>query len=260
LLILFLVIYLLAGLIWGSFLGVIIERLIWKKDGWHLDLFSPSHCLNCGHKLNPSDLVPIVSFLGLKGKCRYCQKPIGWKILLVEIFTGLVFVLSYLAFNFNWSFILAVVLGSILLIIFFYDSEHQLIPDPLILILFLLFIVKFIFNLAPHFYSSLNFWQPIIGGLIAAGFFLLVYLVTRGRGMGLGDVKLGLVLGLFLGIKLSIFMLWLAFFVGAILAAIMLISKLKKRTDKIAFAPFLVIGFLAIYFLPSVVNFVSTMW
>lgn len=244
-------------MIWGSFLGVIIERLNWKKSKWELDIITNSHCLYCGHKLGIKDLIPFFSFIVLVGKCRYCKKSIGWTTFLIEIFSGLLFVIAHLSFNFNASFILAIILGSVLSIILFYDLKHQLVPDPLILILGLIFLIKLIFNLIPIFYMQNNFWQPILGGLIVAGFFFLIYFITHGKGMGLGDAKLGLILGLFLGVKLSIFMLWLAFLIGAIFAVIMLILKLKKRTDKIAFAPFLILAFLAIYFLPSLVNFIS---
>ncbi|MDD3773971.1 MAG: prepilin peptidase [Patescibacteria group bacterium] len=254
-----LVFYFLAGIIWGSFLGVIVERLIYQKNKWQLDLFSRSHCLSCGHQLGLIDLTPLFSFIVLKGKCRYCQKPISWIVFLVEIYSGILFISSYFAFGFNLNFIFAVVLGSVLGIILFYDLKANLVPDPLILILGLLFIVKLIFNLEPYFFDLSSFWQPILGALISASFFFLIHFLTRGRGMGLGDAKLGLVLGLFLGVKLSFFMLWLAFLIGAVFAIIMLILKLKKRTDTIAFAPFLVVAFLIIYFLPSLAEIISTL-
>jgi prepilin signal peptidase PulO-like enzyme (type II secretory pathway) len=255
-----LIIFFLAGTIWGSFLGVIIERLYWSKNKWHLDLFSPSHCEHCQHKLSAIDLVPIFSFLGQKGKCRYCKKSINWRIFLVEILTGLIFALAYFNFSFSLNFVFAIILASILIIILFYDIKEQLVPDPLILILFLVFLIKIIFDLAPIFYTQINFWQPVLGALIITSFFALIYAVTRGKGMGLGDLKLGLTLGLFLGIKMSILLLWLTFFVGGTVGLIILVLKLKKAKDRIAFAPFLIFAFMIIYFLPSVVNWFSSLW
>ena len=259
-----LILYFFAGAIWGSFLGVIVERLNWRKGKWHLDLLSPSHCKYCKHKLSALDLIPIFSFLALKGKCHYCQKPIGWQILLVEIYSGLIFVLSYISFFdglASWpSLALGIILGSVLGIIIFYDAKSQLIPDPLILILILLSFIRIIFNLAPKFYSQSNLWQPILGSLIICAFLFLIYFFTRGKGMGLGDAKLGLALGLFLSIKLSVLLIWLAFIFGGIIALIILILRLKKASDRIAFAPFLIISFLIIYFLPGVVNWFSILW
>ena len=239
---------------------MIIERLKWRKNHWHLDLFTPSHCQNCNHKLQAKDLIPIFSFLILRGKCRYCRKPISARIFLIEILTGLIFAGAFFSLGFNVSAIFAIILGSILAIIFFYDAKSQLIPDPLILILLVLFLIKIIFNFNPVFYSQAVFWQPILGGLVMFAFFFFIYLVTRGKGMGLGDAKLGLVLGLFIGVKFSILLLWLSFALGGSVGLFILILRLKKGADRIAFAPFLVISFLFIYFLPSLFKWFAILW
>jgi len=246
--ILFIIFFL--GSIWGSFLGVIIERLVWQKGKWRLDLISSSHCLHCEKKLAWFDLIPIFSFIILGGKCRYCQKKIGYLPILIEVLSGLLFVGTFLIFGLSAASVFNFFLGSILLIIFLFDIKKQLVPDPLILLLFLLAIIKIIFNLAPVFFT-LNLWNPLIGGLAALTFFLLLYFITRGKGMGLGDAKLGFVLGLFLGFKLSLFMLWFSFVLGAMLAIPLLLFGLKQKSDKIAFAPFLILSFLLIYFLPQ---------
>lgn len=200
-----------------------------------------------------------MSFLVLKGKCRYCQKPINSSILLIEIFSGLIFALSFWAFYSIsiWIFFFSLILWSIVLIIFFYDLEKKLIPDPLILFLLFLFIFKFFLKFEPNFYSALNYKEALLGAAFLFLFFYLINYFSQGVFMGLGDAKIAIFFGLFLGLKYSLIFLWLSFLVGGLVAFFLLILKLKKRKDEIALAPFLIFTFFLFYFFPQIREFFS---
>jgi prepilin signal peptidase PulO-like enzyme (type II secretory pathway) len=260
------------GLCVGSFLNCVIYRLESKKS-----LKGRSFCPHCKHALAWQDLFPVFSFLFLKGKCRYCNKKIFIQYPLVEIATGLLFLLIYnLKFEilnqfeiFKYSNILNLLflfyITSVLIIIFVYDLKHYIIPDkilfPAIIIAFLyrvfenLIIVAFIENLKFKIENFAPLGNYIFAVIIASGFFLAVFLATAGRGMGFGDVKLALLLGILLGFPNILVCLFLAFFFGAIIGLILMAwpasagGQKKGLKSEIPFGPFLIAGtFLAIFF------------
>ncbi|MEK7658238.1 MAG: prepilin peptidase [Patescibacteria group bacterium] len=276
------------GLIIGSFLNCVIYRTELQenmpKDSPYRKAVSflrgKSFCPHCKHNLNWQDLIPVFSFLFLRGKCRYCKKSISIQYPLVEIATGLIFLLIFnhsterfalvLGFN-DYSLIIASVfnlfflfyVASTLIVIFVYDLKHYLIPDkvlfPAIAVAFVFRILELIdFKLIENFKFQISNLEPLLGYmlavLIAAGFFFIIWLVSAGRWMGFGDVKLAILLGIILGFPNILTGLFLAFLFGAIIGiGLMAIpaslqgGKKKELNSKIPFGPFLIIGtFVAI--------------
>lgn len=226
----------LVGICVGSFLNVIIDRLPREETIF----VGRSHCDFCKHTLDWFDMFPIFSFVLLKGKCRYCHKFIGWKYPLVELTSGILFaVLPFLISPFNLPLFL-VILGicSCFIIIFYTDLFSGIIPDSMIVVLFILAILRIVL---------LQQSLPLVflTGCISGIFFLLLHLITRGRGMGLGDVKYAFVMGLLLGFPIIIIGLYVAFLTGTALALILVLGKKKSFASSIPFGPFLIIGTFA---------------
>ncbi len=243
-LILPIIIIFVLGLVVGSFLNVVINRLNINQN-----LASPrSYCPKCKHQLNFWDLIPIFSFIFLRGKCRYCQKKISWQYPLVELATGISFILIFFKFvninNINLDFVVILeqlliyfFFTSILIIIFVYDLKHYLIPNkiiyPAILITLLIQILPI-----PE-YPSISISSLIIGSLIPGIFFLILVLVSKEKWMGAGDIKLGFLSGLIVGYPNILVTLFISFVVGAIIGIILIISKKKALKDKMPYGTLL---------------------
>jgi len=243
--------YFIFGTIVGSFLNSVIYRL--KKNESFLK--GRSYCPNCRHTLNWKDLIPVFSFLILKGKCRYCQKKISWQYPLVELATGILFFLIIFYFPYNFLFSIFYFLFScFLIIIFVYDLKYYIIPDKII---YPAGATALIFNfqfLISNQFSIFNY--SILSGLGAAIFFLIIVLASKEKWMGWGDVKLAFLMGLFLGFPKILVALFSAFFLGAITGIILIILKKKNLKSEVPFGPFLVSStFLAIFFGEKIVNF-----
>jgi len=235
------VLFFIFGLSIGSFLNVIIYRLPQNKN-----LLGRSYCDNCKRKIFWFDLVPIVSYLFLKGRCRFCKNKIDWQIPIVELSTAFLFVSVFLKFpiltDFKLWFYLFVV--SSLIAIFFIDLRNGMIPDKII---YPVTIIALLFVIFSSPFSFLNF---VFSGVISFLFFLIIFLVTHGKGMGFGDVKLATVLGLILGFPKIIISLYLAFLTGGILSLILILwGKKRFKKDTIAFGPFLAFSALLTIFL-----------
>lgn len=249
------------GLIVGSFLNCIIYRL---QTGENF-LKGRSFCPHCKHTLNWQDLIPLLSLLILKGKCRYCQKPISWQYPLVELATGFLFLLIYQFDRGSSSIIFNWVVSSFLIIIFVYDLKHYIIPDkviyPAIAVaffhqLFKILNFEFISDLGFRILDFKMLANPLLSAILAAAFFLLIVLVSRGTWMGMGDVKLAFFMGLFLGFPNILVALFSAFFIGAIIGLILIGLGKKTLKSEIPFGPFLVSGtFLAMFFGERLVDF-----
>ncbi|MBU4000256.1 prepilin peptidase [Patescibacteria group bacterium] len=266
------------GLIAGSFLNVVICRL----ETGETMVSGRSHCPRCGHILAWYDLVPVFSFLMLKGKCRYCGKPISIQYPMVEMATGILFlsIFNYQfsifnefsisnfqflnsAFNFFYfllsTFYFLFIISS-LIIIFVYDLRHYIIPDKIV---YPAIIVSVIYSL----FENLNFghwdlfgnWKleignlitlfnPFIAAILTGAFFLSIVLITKGAGMGGGDVKIAFLMGLILGWPKVLAALFLAFTAGAIYGIILILMRKKTLKSKVPFGPFLVAGTLVALF------------
>jgi len=261
----------LLGVCIGSFLNCAVYRLEQENSF----LKGRSYCPNCRHNLNWLDLVPVFSFLFLRGKCRYCKEKISRQYPVVEISTGIIFLLIFNFLNntanlagakfvvyLNLAFLFYV--ASVLVIIFIYDFKHYLIPDK---VLFPAIIITFIYrlfdsgNLIRLFHSSekaalFEIWDlgfgifaPLLNYFYAVaigfGFFLFIFLISKGRWMGFGDVKLAILMGLVLGFPSILVALFLAFFFGAIIGVGLMAFNKKDLKSEIPFGPFLIFGTFA---------------
>ncbi len=234
----FLILFFILGLIIGSFLNVVIHRFKTKESV----IKKRSYCPHCKKTLKNRDLIPVLSFLLLKGKCRYCKKPIAIQYPLVELVLAFLFLALYLKFGFSFSILYYFVIAIILLIIFFFDLRYYIIPDWLVIPGA---IVAF---LGGFFVLKLSILNLVFGLLIGGGFFLLLMLFTKGKGMGMGDVKLGGFAGLILGFPQIVLALFFTFVLGGLMASVLLLTGKKKRKDLIPFAPFFVIAILLVIF------------
>jgi leader peptidase (prepilin peptidase)/N-methyltransferase len=235
------VIFTILGMIIASFLNVCIDRL---PRGESL-MFPPSHCPICKHRLAVKDLIPVFSYLRLRGRCRYCRAPIPRRLLGMEIGVGALFPLLY------WHYGLSAELGIIayycclFIVLLFIDWEHGLIlnriiyPAMIVAVLISIFLPGSISIFALG--NSLIFLPPriaqaAIGGAIGFGISLLVVVVSRG-GMGWGDVKMAALIGLVIGFPLVFFTLIMAAILGGLVAVILLLLKKKRRKEAIPFGP-----------------------
>jgi len=219
--------FFLLGLIIGSFLNAWIFRL---RAGESVAA-GRSKCPHCQRILAFYDLVPIVSFMLLKGKCRYCQKPISWQYPLVEMTTGILFAVIFyyhaLPINAGHSFLLTrdLIAVSALIGIFVYDLKFMEIPDEIsLLAIFFIFIFGWL--------GGASVVSMLIGGLVGFGFFAVQYFVSRGKWLGGGDLRLGVLMGVLLGWPIVIFAIFLAYIGGAIVSVGLMITK--KATPKTA--------------------------
>ena len=234
----------LFGLAIGSFLNVVIYRLRFGDS----PMKGRSYCDKCKRAILWFDNIPLLSYLMLLGKCRYCKKPIAFDYPLVEFLVGLQFVWIYwlLKVNFNffhsWEGFYSLALLIYWLILFsgslaiaVYDLKHMIIPDeilwPLVGVSFLRLFIS-------------GQWQVIPVAFLSMGFILLLWFVTKKRGMGFGDVKLAFLMGLVLGFPRILVAMMIAFLTGAMVGIILLLSKKKRFKSKIAFGPFLILGML----------------
>jgi leader peptidase (prepilin peptidase) / N-methyltransferase len=240
------IIFIFAGLAIGSFLNVCIDRLPAKKS----IVSPPSHCDSCGKALTALDNIPIVSYLWLRGRCRYCGAMIPLRVLLVEAITGLLFGLAFWRYGLSLQFGVTVFWSCIFLLIIFIDLEHQLILNkityPAAIIALILLGVDSLFPEAAIFGTFEMFPQPsILSGLLAAGicfiFFLVVFLINP-RGLGMGDIKMVTLMGLAMGFPLGIVALFIGIVVGGIAAVILLLMRKKGRKDVMPYGTFLGLG------------------
>jgi leader peptidase (prepilin peptidase)/N-methyltransferase len=223
----------LIGLAVGSFLNVCIFRI---PKGQSVVL-PVSSCRVCGARLHFLDIIPLVSYLLLRGRCHYCRAEFSPRYAVVEALTAGLFVLCYEVFGLSALYVKAFVFVSFLIIITFIDFDHQLIFDKVLLWLAPLGVIL---NLL---FSGPGIIDMLIAALAGGGLLLVIAVVSRG-GMGGGDVKFVAALGLWLGVKLLIVCLLLTFIIGGLGGAALLALKLKGRKDAIPFGPFIAVGAL----------------
>jgi leader peptidase (prepilin peptidase)/N-methyltransferase len=219
------------GAIVGSFLNVCASRLPKGKSLW----MPGAACPACQSPIRWYDNIPVLSFLLLRGRCRDCRGRIAWRYPIVEMGTALLFSLAYLQIGWRPDLLLALVLLAALVVITAIDLEHQLIPDRITLPGI---VVGFLGSVLLGRSSGLN---SLVGIVVGGGAFFLI-IVLSGGGMGGGDMKLGAMLGAFLGWKLLLLGLFLASFLGGAVAAALLVAGRKGRKDPLPFGPFLAFG------------------
>lgn len=249
--------FFLAGLIIGSFLNVVIIRLAEDET-----LLGRSVCRNCRKEIAWYDNVPVLSYLLLKGRCRWCHAKISLQYPLVEILTASLYVfVGALFFDIaepvTWlTTVWLLLLLPVLLAIFVHDVRSMEIPVNLlvvgvILTLFFLVVEYFLFQGNVAFWET-HLWSSILGGALVTLFFYALVFFSQETWMGWGDVWLGLLVGLGTGLSHAFIMLTLSFALGAGVGVALLFFKKKELSTQVPFAPFLISGFLLILLLQKV--------
>ncbi|MDD2400714.1 MAG: prepilin peptidase [Clostridia bacterium] len=229
--------FFLIGIIIGSFLNVCIYRLPKNEN----IVFPPSHCPSCQNRLRPKDLIPVMSFLLLKGKCRYCGEKIHWRYPVIEMINGLGWSVIILNYGVTIQGFVGIILFSLSLVIASIDLEHYIIPDSLVLVLILSGIIYHIVS------RNLSLINILLGTVIGFTIPFVLALISRG-GMGGGDIKLCTAIGMWLGLPGVFLALFLSSFVGSIVGITLIVTKIRQRKEPIPFGPFLVLGFFVTFF------------
>lgn len=260
----------------GTAIGSFLNVCIWRLPREESVVRPPSHCPACNERLRPPDLVPLLSFLFLGRRCRYCRAPISWRYFTVELLTGLLFLgfwvaqgpalvaqggpgdvvrfLAYLGF------------AAVLVAVFFTDLDHMIIPDELVIAGLVLGIGEDVVGLLTHSHGLLSLHVPftawyvpmlrsVAGLVVGAGFFIALelfsLLIFRKEGMGGGDMKLGAAIGSLLGPGLALLCFGLSVFAGALIGGLLIATRLRGRKDYIPFGPFIVVCTLAVMVNPG---------
>ncbi|RHW39483.1 prepilin peptidase [Lysinibacillus yapensis] len=225
------------GLVFGSFFNVVGLRVP-KKESISTP---PSHCTNCQRRLTLPDLIPVFSYLFLRGKCRSCGVKISPIYLLTELVTGILFAFSVYHLGITVETAVALLFISLLMIIVVSDFAYMLIPDKVLLFFLPLLIVGRIFSpLQP-------WWDSIVGAVVGFGILYLIAVVSRG-GMGGGDIKLFFLIGLVLGTMNTLLTLFLASFIGMIAGIIVLKIRNQGRKTPVPFGPSIALAAIIVYF------------
>ncbi len=231
----------LLGLFVGSFLNVVADRSA-RSEGF---LSGRSHCDFCGAILKVVDLVPVLSFLSTWGVCRYCKRKLSIAYPLSEILTGLMFVLALSLSNYAIVFSLAtlgklvflLVIFSVYVAIFLADFKYQIIPNVVVLPSIVFVVVARLFTLPLG-----DFGLNLLWALVLMGFFWFLFAVTKGQGMGFGDVKLALLIGMFHPFPQNIVAIFGSFVLGAVFSVLLMLFGKAGMKTKIAFGPFMIIS------------------
>ncbi|WP_419959130.1 prepilin peptidase [Psychrobacillus sp. BM2] len=233
----FLLLFFIYGLVFGSFFNVVGLRI---PKGESI-VRPPSHCSVCDRNLTVKDLVPVFSFIFLKGKCRGCGTKIHWVYPVMELVTGLLFAFAYYQLGFSLELAVALLFISLLVIITVSDIAYMLIPDKILLFFLIPLIVLRVFE-------PLNpWWDSIIGAIVGFGVLFLIAVVSKG-GMGGGDIKLFFVIGLVLGWVPTLLTLFLASIIGTVIGIISLRRTKQGRKTPIPFGPSIAIAAIIAYF------------
>jgi leader peptidase (prepilin peptidase)/N-methyltransferase len=212
--------------------------------------------MNCGKSIKAYDLIPVFSYIFLKGKCRHCKTKISFRYPMVEILTSGIFVLLFYKFGPTSDFIFSSYMMAILIAVFFIDLDHYIIPDGLVLAGLAGGAALIIFNLFQpvYMYGDRAFYNPLIGMVLASGFLFAVALVGGAifkteDAMGMGDVKIYIPIGMFLGWKMVLLSLFISIVLSGVTGLLLIITKVRDKSDTIPLGPFIVTG-----------TFITFMW
>ncbi len=237
--ILLIFLFALLGLTIGSFLNVCIDRL--PRD--ESVVSPPSHCEACQHRLGLKDLIPVLSYLRLRGRCRYCQAAVSQKLLWVEIAAGLIFALLYWHFGLGPELGIMAFYACVFIVVFVIDLERGLILNKVV---YPAMIVALLLALVPQ--PWLTRWIVIngvanaaLGGGVGFAIFVVIAIVSRG-GMGWGDVKLVALIGLAVGFPLVLFSIIVGAILGSIVALALMIGRKRRFRETLPFGPFLALA------------------
>ncbi|MCG2690937.1 prepilin peptidase [Candidatus Parcubacteria bacterium] len=236
----------LFGLCVGSFLNCLIWRLHKNESMWNR-----SYCPKCRKQIAWYDNIPVLSFILLRGKCRHCGKPISWQYPIVELIAGLLFVLAFFQnfqfsiFNFqsisNFQFLISkqllffardIFFISVMIVVFIYDLRWYLILDAVTLPACAIVLILNLF-------LGISWQNLLVSGIIGSSFFLIQFLISKGRWIGGGDIRLGLLLGLALGWPNVLAAILIAYFIGSIIGIGLIIAGKKQWGSKVPLGVFL---------------------
>ncbi|MEO5499500.1 MAG: prepilin peptidase [Candidatus Saccharimonadales bacterium] len=243
----------------GASMGSFAGAMAWRIEKGRNVVKERSECEHCHHQLSIFDLIPVISWLWLRGTCRYCKKPIGWTAFALEVILGLLFVLSYTFWGYEFTslglvlFVLWLVSLVGLAILFVYDARHFILPDVIVWPLAVLGLLFFI--LAGSIDNSLS---ALTIGAIASlvpitGVYGALYIVSKGKWIGLGDVKLGVFIGLLLGWQGALLVLMLSNILGTLWIIPALATKRLTKNDQVPFGPFLILATVVVFFIGKTV-------
>lgn len=247
------------GVIFGSFVNALVwriwqqEQLVLKKNKLNASekrrysiLHGRSMCPNCQHQLAATDMIPVFSWLWLRGRCRYCSKPIPWQYPLVELVTGTLFLVSFIYWPWQLTaasqaglFAIWLVIITIGVALAVYDLRWMILPNRLV---YALLVVSGVFMVAAGFISGSlgdQLFTSVLGSAVFGGFFYLLHAVSSGRWIGGGDVRLGFVLGLLLGWQKALLCITLASYLGTLVVLFLVVSGKYHKKMKLPFGPFL---------------------
>ncbi|MEH7010531.1 prepilin peptidase [Neobacillus niacini] len=231
------IILLVYGLVLGSFFNVVGLRVPLKRS----IVVPRSACSTCGHKLKAYELIPVLSYMLQKGKCRGCQSRISLIYPLFELLTGILFATAPLFIGWSGELVVALTLISMFMIIIVSDINYMLIPDKILIWFAGIFLLeRIIWPLTP-------WWDSLLGAGTGFLLLLIIALVSKG-GMGGGDIKLYALLGLVLGFKLVLLSFFISTLFGAVIGSLALVFKIIKRKQPIPFGPFIAAGTLTAYY------------
>lgn len=239
------------GSIIGSFLNVCIYRIPEEKS----ISFPPSSCGSCNTRLKPKDLVPMVSYLFLKGKCRYCGEKVSMQYPIVEAITGLLFVFVFIKFGFTLDCIRFMTLTPLLIVIAMIDFKTEYIYTSTIIF----GVVSGAIFIGIEYFQAggVNLVNYAVGALAGASILAIIVLLTGA--MGWGDVELIFFIGLFLGIKLNLLNVFLSIVIGGLVAIILMATKKKSGKESMAFGPYIAIStYIVILFGNEILNWYIT--
>lgn len=231
------------GLLLGSFYNVVGMRVPLKQS----ISYPSSHCTKCKTPLRWYELVPVFSYLGLGGKCRTCKIRISPMYPMIELLTGTTFLMIYNFFGLSIEAIFYVILSSMLIIITISDIKTMLIPDK-ILIAFGMILVPLSVIVV-----NVSILNQVVGLLIAFGINFLILVFTKGNGMGGGDIKLFMLLGFLLGVKMLITIFFLSAMVGLIVGVFV---RIKSKTNMFPFGPSIAVAtMISVFYGEKIVSF-----
>jgi prepilin signal peptidase PulO-like enzyme (type II secretory pathway) len=233
---------LLVGLSVGSFLNCLVWRMYCHKSA----VLARSVCISCGRMLHWHELIPLFSFLILKGKCATCTQSIPWYYPVVEVSTAVLFVANFWfvqIYHFSYyRMVYNFILITILIFIFIYDAAYKLVVVPVVML-------GIIFGILWAIFFSPEPWvHTVLGAVCGGGFFLIQWLVSKGRWIGVGDIYIGIMIGVWSGWPLVVVSLLIAYIIGAISILPFLVYKQKTLQSEVPLAVFLSVGALAVLF------------
>ncbi|MFY9270777.1 MAG: prepilin peptidase [Candidatus Manganitrophaceae bacterium] len=227
-----------VGLLVGSFVNVCIHRFPREES----IVFPPSHCPSCRKPIRPYDNIPLLSFLLLGGRCRFCRAPISWRYPLIELGHGFGYLFMLRQFGLSLPFAIYALFFSALVTVTFIDLSHQIVPDRITLPGMVLGVVAASTVLPPGLINSL------LGLFLGGGLFYLTAVLSvaflKKEGMGGGDIKLIAMIGAFLGWRGMLLTIFLAALSGSLLGLFLVLFQGRSRAEPIPFGPFLALGAL----------------